>query len=282
MSPIIDECNARGWQIPDFELLEHAPRRTRYCVCIPIINEGRRILDQLQIMKSLGIPQLADILILDGGSTDGCTEPLRLRDLGVRTLLTKRGSGKQGAQLRMGYAYALLEGYDGIVNIDGNGKDSVDSIPAFLKELESGWDMIQGSRYLPGGQAVRTPVLRTLAIKVIHVPLIRLVGGFPYTDTTNAHRGYSRRLLMDERVHPFREVFQTYELLAYLSVRAPQLGFRTKEIPVRREYPADGTVPTKISHFRGNLLLMQILWETMRGAYNPSSCGGGARHQGNW
>jgi dolichol-phosphate mannosyltransferase len=265
----MDECAARGWRVPRFELLELAPRRTKYCVCIPIINEGQRIIDQLRRMQDLGIPQLADILILDGGSTDGCTEPGRLKQLGVRTLLTKRGPGKQAAQHRMGYAYAMLEGYEGIVGIDGNGKDSVDSIRAFIQELEAGWDLIQGSRYLPGGAAVRTPILRSIAIKLIHVPIVRMAGGFAYTDTTNAYRGYSRRFLLDERVNPFRDVFMTYELLAYLSVRAPQLGFKTKEIPVRREYPADGTVPTKISHFRGNLLLLRILWKTLRGAYNP-------------
>ena len=269
ISRITNECAARGWKVPQFDMLEFTPRQTKYCVCIPIINEGQRILDQLRQMQSLGIPHLADILILDGGSTDGCTEPERLKELGVRALLTKRGPGKQAAQHRMGYAYALLEGYDGIVGIDGNGKDSVDSIPAFVKELTEGWDLIQGSRYVSGGRAVRTPLLRSVGIKLVHVPMIRLAGGFPYTDTTNAYRGYSRRFLVDERVNPFRDVFMTYELLAYLSVRAPQLGFKTKEIPVRREYPADGTVPTKISHFRGNLLLMQILWKTLRGDYNP-------------
>ena len=269
VSEIASECAARGWKVPQFKLLEHAPRRTKYCICIPIINEGQRIIDQLLEMQSLGIPKLADILILDGGSTDGCTEAGRLKDLGVRTLLTKFGAGKQAAQQRMGYAYAMLEGYEGIVCIDGNGKDSVDSIPAFVNELDEGWDLIQGSRYMPGGAAVRTPLLRSAAIKLIHVPLIRLAGGFAYTDTTNAYRGYSRRFLMDERVNPFRDVFMTYEMLAYLSVRAPRLGFKTKEIPVSREYPADGTVPTKISHFRGNLLLMKILWKTLRGDYNP-------------
>lgn len=270
MPDISSSCKRLGWQVPDFDLIELAKRRTRYCVCIPIINEGQRILDQLTQMQRLEIHRLADILILDGGSTDGCTEPGRLGELGVRSLLIKRGNGKQGAQMRMGYAYALLEGYEGIVNIDGNGKDSVDSIPSFLRELEAGWDMIQGSRFIAGGQAVRTPWWRALAIKLIHVPLIRLASGFPYTDTTNAFRGYSRRLLMDPQVGPFREIFQTYELLAYLSARSPRLGFRTREIPVRREYPADGTVPTKISHFRGNLKLAEVLWKTLRGAYDPS------------
>lgn len=260
---------AAGWQVPAADILELRPRRTKYCVCVPIINEGHRILNELREMQCLGIADAADVLILDGGSTDGSTEPEQLRALGARALLVKRGPGKQGAQLRMGWAFAIRQGYAGIVTIDGNGKDGVEGIPRFLAELDEGYDLIQGSRYISGGQAVRTPLLRALAIKLIHVPVTRWASGFPYTDTTNAFRGYSRRFLLDPRVQPFRDAFQTYEMLAYLSIRAPQLGFRIKEIPVRREYPPTGEIPTKISHFRGNLSLLRILWQVVTGTLNP-------------
>ncbi len=258
-----------GWQVPPFDLTEFAPRVHSFAICIPVINEGQRIVGQLHRMQALGIPTYADVLITDGGSTDGSMEVEGLARSGVRALVVKRGPGKQGAQLRAAWAYALLQGYEGIVTVDGNGKDSIESIPAFLAALREGWDFVQGSRYLTGGEAVRTPLLRALAIKLIHIPAIRLASGFHYTDTTNAFRGYSRRFLMDDRVRPFRDVFQTYELLAYLSARAPQLGFRTTEVAVRRVYPIDGTVPTKISRFRGNLLLLKILLDVLRRAYDP-------------
>lgn len=266
MQPVPDDSQ---WQTPAHEITEFSPRQTQYCVCIPVINEGERILRQLADMQSLGIMKEADVLLLDGGSADGSTELNRLRSLGLRTLLVKRGPGKQGAQLRMGWAYALRQGYEGIVTIDGNGKDGVDAIPRFLDKLREGWDFIQGSRYIPGGAAIRTPKVRALAIALLHVPALRLASGFRYTDTTNAFRAYSRRLLLDPRVLPFRDVFQTYELLAYMSARAPQLGYRTAEIPVRREYPVSGAVPTKISHFSGNLLLLRILADVLRHRYDP-------------
>ena len=47
--------------------------------------------------------------------------------------------------------------------------------------------------------------------------------------------------LKDVRVSPLRDVFMTYELLAYLSVRASQLGYRACEIPVTRAYPKTGS-----------------------------------------
>ena len=56
----------------------------------------------------------SDIVICDGGSTDGCTEEKMLRSLNVNTLLVKQDIGKQGAQLRMGIWWALQRGYKGI------------------------------------------------------------------------------------------------------------------------------------------------------------------------
>jgi len=90
-----------------------------------------------------------------------------------------------------------------------------------------------------------------------------------FTDTTNAYRAYSAAYLRDERVQPLRDVFMTYELLAYLSVRATQLGYRACEIPVTRAYPKTGKTPTKISFLEGNSELLKILFKNARGAYNP-------------
>lgn len=257
----------KDWQIPSYEVTEIKPKMAKYCVCIPVINEGKRILGQLERIKPF--LDMVDILLLDGGSTDGSTDIEKLKARGVRALLVKTGKGKLSAQLRMGYAYALEQGYEGTITVDGNGKDNVDAIPSFIKALEEGWDMVQGSRYIPGGQAINTPKIRHYAVKLIHVPIVSKVAGFKYTDTTNGYRAYSNRYLLDPRVQPFREVFNTYELLAYLSVRAPQLGFKTKEIPVTRAYPQTGKTPTKISFVRGNYDLLRILKDLILHKYDP-------------
>ncbi|HZS04869.1 MAG TPA: glycosyltransferase family 2 protein [Blastocatellia bacterium] len=259
------------WQVPAAEINEFAARNTKYCVCIPVINEGARLKGQLEAMRRIGIPQLADILILDGGSTDGSTHPDFLKSVGVRTLLIKTGPGKLSAQLRMGYAWALRQGYEGIITVDGNGKDGIEAIPDFIRELDAGSDLVQGSRYVPGGQAINTPLVRALAIHLLHAPIISLAAGFRYTDTTNGFRAYSRRFLLDPGVQPFRNIFSTYELLAYLSVRGPRTGHLAREIPVRRQYPDKGKIPTKISHFRGNLLLIKVLLRVLRGDFDPES-----------
>lgn len=254
---------------PQYECAEYAPRRQDYAVLIPIINEGERITRELKRAADAGVPDVADIAICDGGSTDGCTEEAQLRQYGVNTLLTKRDIGKQGAQLRMGIDWALRRGYKGVITIDGNDKDSIEDVPLFIDKLEEGYDFVQGSRFVRGGKAINTPLIRYLALRLLHAPIISLTAGQWFTDTTNAYRAYSARYLQDERVKPLREVFVTYELLAYLSVRATQLHYKACEIPVTRAYPAKGKTPTKISFWKGNGGLLAILFKNLFGAYKP-------------
>lgn len=258
-----------SWSVPEGTYRPLFDRRQRYCVVIPVINEGERIRDQLRRMRELGIPQVCDVIIVDGGSTDDSLADDVLEEAGVRALLIKTGPGKLSAQLRMAYAYALAEGYDGVITIDGNGKDSVESIPAFAEALDSGYDYVQGSRFVEGGRAVNTPRERYWAIRLMHAPVISLAAHKYLTDTTNGFRAYSRRYLLHPEVQPFRDVFSTYELLAYLSARASRLGLRVTEIPVTRSYPADGPTPTKISSTRGHLDLLGILGKLLIGHYNP-------------
>lgn len=260
-------CNIPG--VPDFSCAERMDKSSDYCVLIPVINEGERIAKELARAKEFGVPAAADIVICDGGSADGSLAESVLTEYMVNTLLVKLGPGKQGAQLRMGIWWALKRGYRGIITIDGNNKDSIEDVPEFIEKLKEGYDLVQGSRFIRGGKAVNTPLVRYLSVRLIHAPMISLTARHWFTDTTNAYRGYSRRYLEDERVQPLRDIFITYELLAYLSVRATQIGMKACEIPVRREYPKQGKTPTKISFFRGNADLMKILFLNFLGKYNP-------------
>ena len=254
------------WEVPDFDEQVFAPRHSRYALVIPVINEGERIRNQLVAIRALGLD--LDAIIADGGSTDGSLTQDFLSQAGVNALLTKRGPGRLSAQLRMAYAWALAQGYSGIVTMDGNGKDGVEALPLFIQALDDGYDLIQGSRYIAGGIAENTPLDRYIAGKLVHAPLVSLGAGFRFTDTTNGFRGYSARAIRDPRVAPFRRVFMHYNLLFYLSVRIPRLGYRTCEVPVTRRYPAT-TTPTKIAGVRGRLAMMRELIDAVRGRFNP-------------
>ncbi|MGY1804707.1 glycosyltransferase family 2 protein [Blastococcus sp. SYSU D00922] len=259
----------QDWAVPQGEVHVLREKSSRYCLLIPVINEGERLLAQLRRVRDHGFD--VDVVVADGGSTDGSNDPAVLRDLGVRAVLIKRDAGKLSAQLRMGFAFALTEGYDGVVTVDGNGKDDVAAVPRFLTALDEGLDFVQGSRYVPGGQAINTPRERHLAIKFFHAPLTSLAARRRYTDTTNGFRAHSRALLTDPRVSPLREVFDTYELLAYLPIRAARLGYRCAEVPVTRAYPAAGSIPTKIHGRSAQFELVKILGRAALGRYNPGA-----------
>ena len=132
-----------------------------------------------------------------------------------------------------------------------------DAITAIVDEV---WD---DAAYAAPGE------LRYAAVRLIHAPLVSLGAHQWFTDTTNAYRAYSREYLTHPDVRPLRDVFGGYELLAYLSIRATQLGLKACEVPVTRAYPATGKTPTKISGFKGNSDLMKVLLNALAGKYNP-------------
>jgi dolichol-phosphate mannosyltransferase len=259
------EENHPDWQLPEFEVKEFHPKQSPYSICVFVINEGKKVQKQLTEMKNYS--ELVDIIIADGGSTDGSLEDKFLKSVNVRTLLTKTGEGKLSAQMRTAFAYILDEGYKGTIVIDGNGKDDVSAIPDFVKLLEEGYDHIQGSRFIDGGHAINTPIERLIAVKLIHAPLISLASRHRHTDTTNGFRAYSRRLLEDPEIAIFRDIFRTYELHYHLAIESARKKYRLAETPVTRTYPAKGKTPTKISPLKGNARVLGILFKAVRGKY---------------
>ena len=256
------------WEIPNFSINFFCGKRSKYCVVIPVINEGDRIKIFVKRLKEKNIDQIADILIIDGGSTDNSLDQNMLKAFGVNCQLTKKDRGKLSSQLRIAYSFALISGYEGIITIDGNNKDDPSAIEEFIFLLKKGYDFIQASRFIKGGNHKNTPFVRYLAIRFIHAPLLSLFSGFEWTDTTQGFRAYSRNCLLDNGIKPFRKIFLDYELLSYLSYRAPNLGLKCIEWPSIRFYPK-GKIPTKISSFKGNFKLIKTLFLTCLGWYNP-------------
>lgn len=254
------------WEFPDFKEDILSKKNNKYCVFTFVINEGERI--QKQLVKMSEFASDIDIIVADGGSTDGSLELDYLKSCNVRALLTKTGPGKLSAQMRMAFAWALNEGYEGVVVVDGNGKDSIENIPDFIKLLDEGYDHIQGSRFVPGGKAVNTPLSREIGLHLIHAPLISLAARKRHTDTTNGFRAYSRKLLLDESIAVFRDVFMTYELHYHLAIESSRSKtYRTVETPVARTYPKKGKTPTKISPVKGNVHVMAVLLRAVTGKY---------------
>lgn len=258
---------SEGWEVPDFEFVAYGGKQFNHALVIPVINEGERIRAQLLRIRDAALP--VDVIVADGGSTDGSLSADFMARTGVRAVLTKTGPGRLSAQLRLAYAWCLSEGYLGIVTIDGNGKDGVEAVADMVAKLNEGCDYVQGSRYLPGGVAENTPLERTIANRCFHAPLLSLAGRFWFTDTTNGFRAYSARYLLDSRVKPFRKEFVNYELLFYLTVRAGQTGMKIEQVPVHRRYEANVATATKITTTGHKLAVMRQTVAAALGRYKP-------------
>ena len=129
--------------VPAYTVTRFCDPRWPFALVIPVINENGRLTAQLERIREAA-PKV-DIIIADGGSTDGSTELNTLRQLGVTTLLTKTGPGKLSVQLRMAIHHCLQLHYEAIITMDGNGKDGVDGIDRIMTALRDGYDFVQGS-----------------------------------------------------------------------------------------------------------------------------------------
>lgn len=259
-------------KLPQYDKKEMKIKSKDYGLCIPIYNEGNRILKELEEANQANIHEIVDIILLDGGTTDGSTKEENLKKYNVNTLIEMKEKGiyRQSEALMAGFDFSIKRNYKGIITIDGNHKDNITEVKEFVTKLQEGYDYIQGSRFLEGGKFENTPPMRYFAIKYIHAPLISFMCHKKYTDTTNLFRGYSIKYITHEKVKPFRNCFKAYELPIYLSTRADQLHLKTCEIPVERCYPNSKKYSTKVGKIKGNLKIIKALLGNLLGIYNVS------------
>ena len=98
--------------IPTYNIVFSNMKKTEeYCLIIPVINEGERIHALLERIVELGLHKKVDIIIVDGGTTDGSLDESYLKSHHVHTLLLKTAKGKLSAQLLCAYDYAQKLGY---------------------------------------------------------------------------------------------------------------------------------------------------------------------------
>ena len=79
----IDAKIRSSWQVPDFKVLYWQGKQQNYCVVIPVINEGDRIINLLQRIVTLEVNKISDVIIVDGGSSD---KEYKLSDKSIKNL----------------------------------------------------------------------------------------------------------------------------------------------------------------------------------------------------
>ncbi|HEY8487217.1 MAG TPA: glycosyltransferase family 2 protein, partial [Limnochordales bacterium] len=147
----------------------------------------------------------ADVLVVDDGSTDDT--PSRLQAVqGVRVVRHPRNLG-YGAALMAGFRVAAEEGYDQVVTIDCDGQHEPRLLGTFFETLERGWDVVSGSRYLPGSPVQGQPPADRVRINRQFTERLNRLTGLGLTDSFCGFKGYRvaalRRLHLSEPGYGF-------------------------------------------------------------------------------
>jgi dolichol-phosphate mannosyltransferase len=206
-------------------------------VIVPVHNEPRL----RRVLARFDSAIAPHVVVVDDGSTDGCTAAAAEYPVTVLKHATRRGVG---AAIRNGLLHLKANGVDVAVVMAGNNKDNPQEIPLLLSAIQ-GVDYVQGSRYLDRQNAKLTPFSRRLLTRAA-----ALVWTMRFwtrmTDVTNGFRAYRLKLLGDSRVNICQEWLDRYELEYYLHYKAHSLGYRCVEVPVSKCYPVDGLPVSKI------------------------------------
>ncbi|CAB4343051.1 MAG: glycosyltransferase [Actinobacteria bacterium] len=198
--------------------------RSSVLVAIPAWNESGSIAGVLQEMKRAR-PDL-DVVVIDDSSTDDTAAIAAKFDVSVITLPFNVGVG--GA-MRAGFRFAQERGYSTVVQIDADGQHVPEQIQRLLQAMhEHSWDIVIGSRYLQGGVAPRTSVLRLFTMKFL-AKYLSLLLRKKITDGTSGFRASGQRAIdVFSRHYPHEYLGDTIESL----VIASKLGMTVGEVPV--------------------------------------------------
>jgi glycosyltransferase involved in cell wall biosynthesis len=145
---------------------------------IPALNEEETVGD---VVRSVRDHLDADVLVIDDGSRDRTTE--RAAGAGAVVLRHPFNLGV-GAALRTGFRYAQANGYDAAVQIDADGQHEVTEAKRLAEVVESGVDLVVGSRFEAGFETSR---LRRISMRWLSRRVSRYLG-VTITDTTSGFR----------------------------------------------------------------------------------------------
>jgi len=225
---------------------------SKVLVCPIAFNENVKLKSAIERFLKSDVSMQADYLIIDDSSTDGTTEMIqRFADKGVKTVRHSMRMGV-GAGIRTAIRYAQVQGYEVLVIMAGNDKDNPLEIPRLLDPIiKEGCDFVQGSRYKEaGGIGGDMPLYRKFATK-LHPVLMSLITKKKLTDTTNGFRAFRIALFEDKRIDIDQTWLDQYELEPYLLYKVITLGYKFKEAPVTKIYPAKKLGYTKMKPLTG-------------------------------
>lgn len=199
-------------------------------IVLPAFNEEDVISDVLR--EVLGTNPGAQCLVVDDGSTDRTAEIARGADVVVAVLPYNLGVG--GA-MRVGFNYALANGYENVVQVDADGQHNPRDVIRLVAELEHS-DLVLGARFAGSGNyQVRGP--RRWAMVTL-AKLLSRSAKTTLTDTTSGFRASGPKAVrLFANHYPAEYLGDTVESL----VIAARAGCVISQVPVTMRERAGGT-----------------------------------------
>ena len=189
---------------------------------IPAYNEAENIKGVLDSLKQA--PVETDYVVVNDCSTDNTVDILK--EYGANYLSLPINLGIGGC-VQSGYRFALEQGYDIAVQMDGDGQHDPQFLDKVIAPIVSGQaDLVIGSRFLEK-EGFQSSALRRLGIKWLS-RLIRLCCGKRVFDITSGFRAASKQVIAFFADHYAQDFPEPEAIMASVLE-----GFRVEEVPVR-------------------------------------------------
>lgn len=192
-------------------------------VIIPAYNEARGIAGVIASIRQL-YPDF-DVLVIDDGSIDGTTAVASAAGAQVIKHVFNLG---YGTTIQTGYKYAYRNGYDYLVQVDGDGQHEIRDIGKLLAVVRADEaDLALGSRFLEDC-GYRHSALRNLGMHFFQA-ILRLLIRRDISDPTSGFQAMNRKVLGVFIQDYFPCDYPDADVIVLLDT----LKFRVKEVAVR-------------------------------------------------
>ncbi|MGA3061117.1 MAG: glycosyltransferase family 2 protein [Candidatus Bathyarchaeia archaeon] len=188
-------------------------------VLIPARNEEKNIEDVICRLRNLGYE---NVLVVDGGSEDAT---LRTAEKNGAKVIPQVGFGKGNAMRQV-----LTKEYfdvDALVLMDADGSMAPEEIPVFIEALNSGADIVKGSRFLKGGNTYDMSLTRRIGNAFMMVG-VNLLFSTRYTDLCYGFAVLNKRAIKE--LVPLLQS-ENFEIEAEIFIKAAEIGLNVREVP---------------------------------------------------
>ena len=197
-------------------------------VIMPTYNERSNIVRSIEQLFKFN-PEV-QLLVVDDNSPDG-TADLVLEAMGRFKnrlfLLQRPNKAGLGPAYLAGFNWAFERGYWRVVEMDADGSHRAEDLPRLLEESE--FDLVIGSRWIPGGKVINWPIARKLVSQTGNL-YARLLLKTDIRDMTAGFRVYKVDLL--KRLPLERIASQGYSFQVEMTFRSIAMGASSKEVAI--------------------------------------------------